>query len=60
MGGKKCTRFLCGLGVAAGDVGAVGSPLIGVCSEAPWVIRTIGVTAVVLSEVPVTHTQTTI
>lgn len=41
-------------------MGAVGYPLIRVCSEAPWIMGTIRVTAVVLSEVSITHTQATI
>lgn len=57
---KLFTIFFCGLSVTPGDVGAVGCPLTRVRSEAPWVICTVGVTAVVLSEVPVAHTKTAI
>lgn len=48
------------LSITPGDVSAVGNPLIRVRGEAPWVIFPIGITAVVLPQVSVTHTQTTI
>lgn len=57
---QKVTYCLCVHSVTPGDVGAVGSPLIGVCGEAPWVFCSIGVTAVVLSEAPETKAPATI
>lgn len=60
IGLQKVTYCLCVHSVTPGDVGAVGSPLIRVCGEAPWVFCSIGVTAVVLSEVPETNAPATI
>lgn len=60
VGLLKVTYCLCVRSVTPGDVGAVGSPLIGVCREAPGVLCSIGVTAVVLPEAPETNTPTTI
>lgn len=55
----EVTYFLCGHSITPGDVGAVGYPVVGVCSEAPRVICTVRVTAVVLSQVSTIYTQTT-
>lgn len=51
------TYFLCRLSVTPWDVRALGDPLIGVCGEAPWVVGTVGVAAIVLPEVSATNAQ---
>lgn len=58
VGLLKVTYCLCVHSVTPGDVGAVGSPLIGVGREAPWVLRSIRVPAVVLPEASETNTPT--
>lgn len=45
------TYFLCRLSITPGDVRAPGDPLVGVCGEAPRVVGTVRVAAVVLPEV---------
>lgn len=60
IGLQKVTYCLCVHSVTPGDVGAVGYPLVWVCREAPWVLRSVGVTAVVLSQVSETNAPTTI
>lgn len=54
----KVTYCLCVRGVTPGDVGAVGFPLIRVCREAPGVLCSVGVTAVVLPEASETNAAT--
>lgn len=56
VGLLKVTYCLCVHSITPGDVGAVGSPLIRVCREAPGVLCAIGVTAVVLPEASETTT----
>lgn len=60
IGSQKVTYGLCVHSATPGDVGAVGYPLIRVCREAPWVICSVGVTAVVLAQVSETNAPTTI